>query len=52
MTHIKGFKNLQGTHDKICTTLCNGEQFSYVWLITWDVDVLLQAINQLIFDYG
>jgi hypothetical protein len=27
------------------------EQLSYVLLTTWDVDVLLQAINQLIYDF-
>jgi len=51
-THIKGLKDLQGTHDKFCTTLCNGGQFSYVWLATWDANVPLQAINQLVSDFG
>ncbi|CAK9208187.1 unnamed protein product [Sphagnum jensenii] len=43
----KGLEDLQGSHDTFCTAFCKGEQLSSVWLTTWDVDVLLEAINQL-----
>ncbi|CAM6014740.1 unnamed protein product [Sphagnum balticum] len=43
----KGLEDLQGSHDTFCTAFCSGEQLSSVWLTTWDVDVLLEAINQL-----
>jgi CCR4-NOT transcription complex subunit 1 len=44
----KGLEDLQGSHDTFCTAFCKGEQVSSVWLTTWDVDVLLEAINQLV----
>ena len=44
----KGLEDLQGTHSTFCTALCNGEQVSTNWLTTWDIDVLLESISQLV----
>jgi CCR4-NOT transcription complex subunit 1 len=45
----KGLEDLQGTHDTFCTAFCNnGEQLSGVWSTTWNVDVLVDAISELV----
>jgi hypothetical protein len=45
----KGLEDLQGTHDTFCTAFCNnGEQLSGVWSTTWNVDVLVEAISELV----
>lgn len=46
-THHR-LEDLQGIHSTFCTALCNGEQVSSDWLTTWDVDVLLDSIKQLV----
>lgn len=47
-THRRS-EDLQGTHSTFCTALCNDEQVSSDWLTTWDVDVLVDSIKQLVY---
>lgn len=46
-THRR-LEDLQGIHSPFCTALCNGEQVSSDWLTSWDVDVLLDSMKQLV----
>jgi CCR4-NOT transcription complex subunit 1 len=46
-TH-KGLEDSHGTHGTFSTALCNGEHVSSDYLTTWNLDVVLETLKQLV----